>query len=195
MGSVEEACQLQDEDTFEEQPATAPSYPKPKLPTYLTRRFTQRQQLPHARSSIFHSDILSISKIKVTSSTITTIVPLILILATLLVPVYLIPFIVDGQFPGGNAFLPLALSAISILPAISFLGWCKYSLNKSFSLSLEEEDEPKNSNRWKDFLSPSIEGFCFPLAILLRHIQLMLPFYIEEGYQEIYTVILNEAGK
>jgi len=79
-----------------------------------------------------YKDVLSFSDVHRTGSVYTLTVPLVLILASLLVPAYCIPLIVDGDVPGTRVLIPVGLSCILTFPMLVFLKWIGRLLMDSF---------------------------------------------------------------
>ena len=144
-----------------------------------------------------HQWSLSASTVRSNPNSIVTLLgPLVVIVMTLLIPFYIVPFIVRGEFPPPEAFLVLAVSAISVFPAVLFIGWCKYIFKKSFHL-LEDEDnkDATATEMMKKRLKCSVVGVSLPLAIMFRQaVLLLIPNMIQEDYKQFYTWLLNSAA-
>lgn len=141
-----------------------------------------------------HRWSLSASTVRSNPNSIVTLGPLVVIIMTLLIPFYIVPFIVRGEFPPPEAFLVLAVSAISVFPAVLFIGWCKYVFKKSFHL-LKDENNKDATEMMKKRLKCSVVGVSLPLAIMFRQaVLLLIPNMIQEDYKQLYTWLLNSAA-
>ena len=182
-----------DNDTSQKNPN------RPALTSFITRRFNV-PVAPHSgrnRASVHHHQwSLSASTVRSNPNSIVTLGPLAVIVMTLLIPFYIVPFIVRGEFPPPEAFLVLAVSAISVFPAVLFIGWCKYVFKKSFHLLKDEDNKDATATEMmKKRLKCSVVGVSLPLAIMFRQaVLLLIPNMIQEDYKELYTWLLNSAA-
>lgn len=175
---------------------------------FATRRFDTTDEerpssLPLQKApSVFHMNVLSIAQVRSTKS-FTLLGPLFTALAMLSIPYFSIPVIIFDLVPKGESLLPVALSALAVLPAMFFTAWCRYIIKKSFGFGSGESEEDNEGRNKKcqafvkkvlGHLLPSVSEVSFFLAMTFRQARHLQVFYMKEVYRDIYTMVLNHAA-
>ena len=156
---------------------------------------TAMRLMSRRRSSVeaHHRELLSISKVKQTGSALSLLGPLLLALTALLIPSYCVPLIVEGMgVQDKNVMEPLATSCVAVLPALMFLKWCGYIMDKALDLGVSEEKDYTDLGCMSQLL-PSVPLICISLAIVFRQAREFVSFAWEStsAYSNFYMLLLD----
>jgi hypothetical protein len=160
------------------------------------------RMMSRRRSSVdpvHHGEVLSISKVKRTGSTLSLIGPLLVVLSALLIPAYCVPLLVDGADQPSDIIMPIATSSIVILPALIFLKWCGHIMKNSFDFGVSEGEDDKVRGRtgMLGHYLPSVPLISLSLAIVFRQANCLVKLEWEGAsgsYSEFYMLLLDHGA-